>query len=449
MKAEPSQWPDSPLSPGSFSPSPSSVEFPVRNRSLSHCEPASPWFAAPRQRSKSTGIWTLEAGGGDSLEDSRFDGQFQQFAGIGSTESNLSNENRSIISNQGTTSNHGTKSNQGITSNIESIESIESMQDRFEYKFGSIEKEPDSIEDSLESQFLLFDGLSLNAASMRSSRRASFAPPMLTALNSDTHSRRHSFNHETHALYRSNGANMYLGAVDERVFDPCVQQHPLFEYSVSAPYARAATEQVGQQHVHFAQKDNRTLNTANTENSAYSRTLQYSTSHLSSPYAMCSPEPQSQISLPKTPPFSQEKQRNFMYIVGFKGSRTETFSYTSLLTPGTFVIVEADRGKDLGCIQSTAPSHPQPEPKKITRIATTQESSHSTLAQTRTAESQAVLLITQKLTSKPYIHLNSKMSITGCEFQFDRKKLTFYYVAKARVDFRELVRDLFKVYKTR
>ena len=31
----------------------------------------------------------------------------------------------------------------------------------------------------------------------------------------------------------------------------------------------------------------------------------------------------------------------------------------------------------------------------------------------------------------------------------DRRKLTFYFVAERRVDFRELVRDLFKIYKTR
>lgn len=31
----------------------------------------------------------------------------------------------------------------------------------------------------------------------------------------------------------------------------------------------------------------------------------------------------------------------------------------------------------------------------------------------------------------------------------DRRKLTFYFIAEKRIDFRELVRELFKVYKTR
>jgi len=41
------------------------------------------------------------------------------------------------------------------------------------------------------------------------------------------------------------------------------------------------------------------------------------------------------------------------------------------------------------------------------------------------------------------------MEITDAEWQFDRRKLTLYYIANTRVDFRELVRDCFKTFKTR
>ncbi|KAJ2782695.1 hypothetical protein H4R18_002121 [Coemansia javaensis] len=41
------------------------------------------------------------------------------------------------------------------------------------------------------------------------------------------------------------------------------------------------------------------------------------------------------------------------------------------------------------------------------------------------------------------------MRVVDAEFQFDRRKLTFYFTAERRVDFRELVRDLFKHFKTR
>ena len=41
------------------------------------------------------------------------------------------------------------------------------------------------------------------------------------------------------------------------------------------------------------------------------------------------------------------------------------------------------------------------------------------------------------------------MQVVSAEYQFDRHKLTFYFEAERRIDFRELVRDLFAIYKTR
>lgn len=41
------------------------------------------------------------------------------------------------------------------------------------------------------------------------------------------------------------------------------------------------------------------------------------------------------------------------------------------------------------------------------------------------------------------------IKILNAEFQFDRKKLTFYYICEKRNDFRELIKELFKYYKTR
>merc|ERR1712125_158686 len=41
------------------------------------------------------------------------------------------------------------------------------------------------------------------------------------------------------------------------------------------------------------------------------------------------------------------------------------------------------------------------------------------------------------------------MHVVDAEYQFDRHKLTFFFEAEGRIDFRELVRDLFSMYKTR
>lgn len=48
-----------------------------------------------------------------------------------------------------------------------------------------------------------------------------------------------------------------------------------------------------------------------------------------------------------------------------------------------------------------------------------------------------------------YTRPQLNIKILNAEFQFDRKKLTFYYVCEERNDFRELIKELFKFYKTR
>ncbi len=42
-----------------------------------------------------------------------------------------------------------------------------------------------------------------------------------------------------------------------------------------------------------------------------------------------------------------------------------------------------------------------------------------------------------------------KMKVTGVDYQFDGTKLTLYYTSDVRVDYRELVRDLFAKFHTR
>ena len=41
------------------------------------------------------------------------------------------------------------------------------------------------------------------------------------------------------------------------------------------------------------------------------------------------------------------------------------------------------------------------------------------------------------------------MKLVGVEYSFDGSKVLFYFTAEGRVDFRELVKDLASVFKTR
>jgi cell fate regulator YaaT (PSP1 superfamily) len=140
--------------------------------------------------------------------------------------------------------------------------------------------------------------------------------------------------------------------------------------------------------------------------------------------------------------------------VRFKGTRKEYFTFEALdLVPGQHVIVEADRGEDLGevtavgtiaqrkCSSSGGCSTPVPE-RRVVRIARTDEVGR--MGPLRLDE-QRVRTETRKLVDKHDL----KMKVTEAEWQFDRNKLIIYFTAERRVDFRELVRDLARTFRTR
>lgn len=159
-----------------------------------------------------------------------------------------------------------------------------------------------------------------------------------------------------------------------------------------------------------------------------------------------------------------------LYVVEFKAGRTDYFylaeeSSHLVIQVGDLAIVEADRGKDLGKVIQTGISslpelqmyqatHVDPlvdshnavgkeiQPKRIYRIA--QPSEVAMLLSKSQDEAKANTLCQTKIRQKKL-----PMEIVDAEYQWDRRKLTFYFVADRRIDFRELVRELFKIYKTR
>lgn len=140
--------------------------------------------------------------------------------------------------------------------------------------------------------------------------------------------------------------------------------------------------------------------------------------------------------------------------VGFKGTRKEYYLSPFDLRVGDPVIVEADRGEDLGRIlalgsvaerkcATAAENTPQKnEPRRILRLAREEEA--SALRSLREDE-QRVRSETRTLVQK----LGLKMKVAEAEWQFDRKKLTIYFTAERRVDFRELVRELARTFRSR
>jgi cell fate regulator YaaT (PSP1 superfamily) len=149
-----------------------------------------------------------------------------------------------------------------------------------------------------------------------------------------------------------------------------------------------------------------------------------------------------------------------VYTVKFKRSQKNFVLNSHIIGDikiGSYVKVEADRGEDLGIVLSRIPIEkfnsgsrinaqsmdvPQYQFKRITRLATDEEISLLNLKE----EEEAELL---KICKSKISQRGLPMNVVDAEYQFDRHKLTFFFEASCRVDFRELVRDLFSIYKTR
>ena len=140
--------------------------------------------------------------------------------------------------------------------------------------------------------------------------------------------------------------------------------------------------------------------------------------------------------------------------VRFKGTRKGYFAYEALdLAPGAPVIVEADRGEDLGeitalgsiaerkCATSGGCATPLPE-KRVLRVAG--EAEFVRIEELRADETR-VRTEARKLVARHKLN----MKITEAEWQFDKNKLIIYFTADRRVDFRELVRSLARTFRTR
>jgi cell fate regulator YaaT (PSP1 superfamily) len=140
--------------------------------------------------------------------------------------------------------------------------------------------------------------------------------------------------------------------------------------------------------------------------------------------------------------------------IGFKGSRKDYFTVRGLeLAPGQHVIVEADRGEDLGrvlalgavaerkCSASGGCGTPIPE-REVLRTARDEE---IRLLEGLRDDEERVRHETRRKVEKHGL----RMKVTEAEWQYDRKKLTIFFTADRRVDFRELVRDLARTFRTR
>ncbi len=110
------------------------------------------------------------------------------------------------------------------------------------------------------------------------------------------------------------------------------------------------------------------------------------------------------------------------------------------------VIVETSMGMEYGEVviaNRYLPEEKIVEPlKKIIRIATKQDDKQN--IENEKEEKEAFKVCEKKIKEH-----GLDMKLMDVEFKFDKSKILFFFTAEGRIDFRELVRDLAAVYKTR
>lgn len=145
--------------------------------------------------------------------------------------------------------------------------------------------------------------------------------------------------------------------------------------------------------------------------------------------------------------------------VRFKGNRKEYFSWANGEAPvdvGSSVVVEVEKGEDLGEVTAvgdlaerkcavgcnSCPSGAKEATGRVLRTA----SRHDVhlIEELRKAEED----VRRKVMERVQEH-QLPMKVSDAEWQWDRKKLTVYFTADRRVDFRTLVRDLAALFRTR
>ena len=113
---------------------------------------------------------------------------------------------------------------------------------------------------------------------------------------------------------------------------------------------------------------------------------------------------------------------------------------------GTHVIVETARGVEYGTVM-IAPKEVEDDKvvqplKSVIRVATKEDEKQE--RRNKEKEKDAFKICLEKIAKHEL-----EMKLVEAEYTFDNNKLLFYFTADGRIDFRELVKDLASVFRTR
>ncbi|MBQ7379738.1 MAG: stage 0 sporulation family protein [Clostridia bacterium] len=117
-----------------------------------------------------------------------------------------------------------------------------------------------------------------------------------------------------------------------------------------------------------------------------------------------------------------------------------------LFSKGDAVIVETARGPEYGTVwvanRQVRDSEIIKPLKEVMRRATPEDKKHN--AENKAKETEAFRICYEKIAQH-----GLDMKLVEAQYTFDNSKLLFYFTSAGRVDFRELVKDLASVFRTR
>lgn len=113
---------------------------------------------------------------------------------------------------------------------------------------------------------------------------------------------------------------------------------------------------------------------------------------------------------------------------------------------GDAVIVETESGLDIGYVAEEVFDIPEERLVKPLKPVVRHVDAHDLAAHEakKEREKEAFDICTDKIKSREL-----DMNLINAEYSFDGKKVTFFYTADGRVDFRELVKDLAAIFRVR
>ncbi len=182
----------------------------------------------------------------------------------------------------------------------------------------------------------------------------------------------------------------------------------------------------------------------------FSRFADFTESKADEDYEPMPPDPTLDALFSDEPEAVEEEIENGVEIVGVRfagGGKIYYFAPADIkFKVGDHVIVETSRGMEFGDI---AIANRKVEPEKIVqplrtvlRAATEEDIAHN--ADNHRKEEESLKICMQKVDAHKL-----DMKLVGAQYTFDNAKLIFYFTSADRVDFRNLVKDLASVFRTR